>query len=148
MQKLPNATFLRIVLCGTCKSKISKVILVTVLLTLYQLVFVGHLSWHDRRQTCILSECCCDVLCIAASGVWYNYVIALVFWFLVWDTRIERGCYLIKCSYKAAAGSNGADSGYGGQVSRMSPPQNYLPPSTTQFNNSVSGDVTDLNCRL
>ena len=47
-------------------------------------------------------------------------------------------------SYRAAGGSSGADSGYGGQVGRMSP-QNFLPPSSTEFNNSVSGDRFQLH---
>ena len=64
-------------------------------------------------------------------------------WHCVFCGDIKRDCVPLTCSYRAAGGSSGADSGYGGQGGHVSP-QSFLPPSSTQFNNSVSG--TSLNC--
>ena len=65
----------------------------------------------------------------------------LVLWCIGISFSVVK-CYLLTRN-RAAAGSSGADSGYGGQGGRMSP-QNFLPPSSAQFNNSVSGDIFKL----
>jgi len=65
----------------------------------------------------------------------------VVHWYFICCCEIQNQLAMVftTCN-RAAAGSSGSDSGYGGQIGRISP-QNFLPPSSTQFNNSVSGDL-------